>query len=225
MLTCGLSKLFGQDQVITRDNLVIEGSVLKIDSINLEIDPIGPKPFLIVPRREVLMLIYSDKTVVNFNSQISSHDINTRVAKQVVLYKVVTFDIYSPRSLYKQDKYIINEGLTFIDSLNSEEFKVILKGSFSITADVDLNIEIRNLILTMEISRQGNVSSEELLFKRYYMVLNKEGSQQLDKIHNISINTGHIDIDIWGSYLKSGNFFNKDEKMGLLSLFLTWSNF
>lgn len=50
------------------DNTVIEGEVLKVTSNNVEINPKGEKPFLLIARSDVNIIIYSDNTVVNFQN-------------------------------------------------------------------------------------------------------------------------------------------------------------
>ena len=55
-----------QDKIIKSDNSIIEGKVLSVKEANIEIDPSGEKPFLLVPRDEVKMIIYEDNTVVDF---------------------------------------------------------------------------------------------------------------------------------------------------------------
>ncbi|MEX2371990.1 MAG: hypothetical protein WD578_13380 [Bacteroidales bacterium] len=58
-----------QDKILKNDNTVVEGIVLKVDATNIEVNPVGSKPFLIVPRADAKLIIYDDNTVVLFEKE------------------------------------------------------------------------------------------------------------------------------------------------------------
>ncbi len=57
---------FTQDKILKFDNTVVEGKILNVDDTKIELDPAGEKPFIIVARSEVKLIIYDDNTVVSF---------------------------------------------------------------------------------------------------------------------------------------------------------------
>lgn len=57
------------DKIHLYNKDVIIGKILKVDDTNIEIDPEGGKPFLIIKRKDVKVLIYSDNTVVYFKKE------------------------------------------------------------------------------------------------------------------------------------------------------------
>lgn len=54
------------DRILKRDRTRIEGKVIRVTEDNIEIDPVGSVPFLLVKRSEVFSIIYRDGTVVDF---------------------------------------------------------------------------------------------------------------------------------------------------------------
>ena len=99
------------DKVIKMDNSIIEGKVIRVTDINLEIDPKGDIPFLIIPRNEINILIYSNNTVVNFNSEKRSFDkdeftVNEKrgVHSNKIIRENYTSNIEVPSNKYDKDK-------------------------------------------------------------------------------------------------------------------------
>lgn len=62
----GYSQKF--DQIVLKNKTKILGKVLRVGKEEIEINPKGEKPFLIINRVDVLMILYSDNTIVNFKS-------------------------------------------------------------------------------------------------------------------------------------------------------------
>ena len=60
------------DKVYLKNKEVVSGKILQVTSENIEINPKGSKPFLMIKRSDVNIIIYSDNTIVNFNEKISS---------------------------------------------------------------------------------------------------------------------------------------------------------
>lgn len=125
-------KLLGQenDKIYLKSKELIEGKVLKVNSESIEIDPIGDKPFLIIPRENVEILIYSDNTVVNFNTeQKSNTDLNKRPSP-VSFSKTNHFKInFNPEKIGKS-RQAIEEYYIFNDSINNKTIKVKITGGF-----------------------------------------------------------------------------------------------
>lgn len=64
--------IYGQsinDIIIKKDSSSIEGIVLKVTDKNIELDPIGDIPFIIIDRKEVKKIIYHDSTIVKFDDK------------------------------------------------------------------------------------------------------------------------------------------------------------
>ena len=54
------------DKIYLKNKEVVSGNILQVTSENIEINPKGSKPFLIIKRDEVKLIIYSDNTIVSF---------------------------------------------------------------------------------------------------------------------------------------------------------------
>lgn len=72
------------DKVYKNDKTLIEGKVLRITETQVEFDPKGEIPFILIPRSEVAVIIYSDNTVVNFNSETMA-DVSTKTRDENML--------------------------------------------------------------------------------------------------------------------------------------------
>jgi len=72
------------DKVYKNDKTLIEGKVLRITETQVEFDPKGEIPFILIPRSEVAVIIYSDNTVVNFNSETIA-DMSTKTKEENIL--------------------------------------------------------------------------------------------------------------------------------------------
>lgn len=68
ILVCFTSLVYSQqiDKIYLKNKEIIQGNVLRVTGTNVEIDPEGSKPFVIIEREDISVLIYSDNTVVNF---------------------------------------------------------------------------------------------------------------------------------------------------------------
>lgn len=64
-----LSGQNGVDKIIKKDKTSISGKVLRVTSENVEIDPEGDIPFLMIKRSDISVLIYADNSVVSFNDE------------------------------------------------------------------------------------------------------------------------------------------------------------
>ncbi|GEM_PF-2822721 len=70
------------DKIVKKDKTVIECKILRVTEENIEIRPKGPKPFLLIPRSEVDLILYADNTVVKMNDDVKSHsESDTREAR------------------------------------------------------------------------------------------------------------------------------------------------
>ena len=56
------------DKIIMKDKTAIDGIVLRVTEKTIEFDPIGETPFILITRSEVDAIIYSDNTVVKFET-------------------------------------------------------------------------------------------------------------------------------------------------------------
>ncbi len=56
------------DKVYKTDKTMLEGKVLRITESQIEFDPKGEIPFILIPRTDVTVIIYADNTVVNLNA-------------------------------------------------------------------------------------------------------------------------------------------------------------
>jgi len=61
---------YGQanDKIYLKNKEIIEGKILKVTEYNIEIDPVGERPFLIVKREDATIIIYADNTVVKLSN-------------------------------------------------------------------------------------------------------------------------------------------------------------
>ena len=112
--------------------------------------------------------------------------------------------------------------------MNNQEFKIHLKGSFSITGDTDRGIQVRNLKLNVELRKDGTRSSEDILFNRLYTIDYRAKLQELDRVESINLDNNYIDLIILGTWLLEGKenpYLRKNEILGKLDLVLNWSNF
>ena len=57
------------DIILKKNNTTIQCKILKVTTYNIEYRPKTGKPFLIIPRGDVISIIYSDETVVPPNNQ------------------------------------------------------------------------------------------------------------------------------------------------------------
>ena len=101
--------LFAQDKLIKKDNTVVEGKILNVDKNNIEIDPTGDKPFLIIKREDAKMIIYEDNTVVDFGA-LTDNDIKNEAGnptdisiKNLTVNAGTSIDIYTNTNPYLKD--------------------------------------------------------------------------------------------------------------------------
>lgn len=74
LLTVFIGYAQEQDKVYLKNKNVIVGSILRVDGENIEIDPKGEKPFLIIKRSDVRIIIYSDNTIVKLDTEVNSEN-------------------------------------------------------------------------------------------------------------------------------------------------------
>jgi hypothetical protein len=235
-----------QDKIIKKDNLIVEGTILKVTDVNIEIDPTGNKPFLIIPRNEVKMIIYSDNTVVDFENQNNKDvtntvvNVNKKETKKAILRAYATFDIIRDYRAFGHYEYFIDKSIPFIDTLNNQEFFINLIGGFSVTSGDHNGFIVRDLKLKIELGKDGTRYSENLLLKRSYTILRvisfKDYSgtyQEMDRIESINLNNNFVDLRIKCAYIPKNLFLETndnrevggDKLMGSLEFTIDWSNY
>ncbi|NMC37906.1 MAG: hypothetical protein GYA41_06255 [Bacteroidales bacterium] len=163
-----------QDKIIKIDNTLVEGKVIKVDMNSIEMDPSGTIPFIIIPRKDVKMIIYSDNTIIDF--EYSDKDVkdnknlNTKlnVSKQSNLTNFAAIDIV--KNYKSRDYYKIDETIPFRDTLNNQEFVIILRGSFSVIGNEEFFVKIKDLKLKIELSKGGIRNSEDVVFNPSYTI-------------------------------------------------------
>lgn len=69
------------DKIYLKDKTVLSGIILKVGEKNIEIDPEGDKPFLIIDRSEAEIIIYSDNTIVDLKEESIPEKSELKIAK------------------------------------------------------------------------------------------------------------------------------------------------
>ena len=70
ILVISMNMVFSQeityDKIYLKNKSILEGNIIQVTPQNIEINPKGNKPFIVIPRDSVNVLIYSDNTVITF---------------------------------------------------------------------------------------------------------------------------------------------------------------
>ena len=104
------------DTIIKNDDTVIIGKVIRVTETTVEFNPEGEKPFIIIDRNDINVLIYSDHTVVNFKTPQTKHVSNLKNNSQLetLEWKLDTLYYHNPQNItqwgivpecYRIDKY------------------------------------------------------------------------------------------------------------------------
>lgn len=105
------------DKVYLKNKEVISGIILNVSDDNIELNPVGSKPFIIIKRRDVSIIIYSDNTVVKFNEQeVNSYGNEATIPMKNGKASERTKNISKP--LPTSEKQIIE---SLVDTLNNYE--------------------------------------------------------------------------------------------------------
>ncbi|MEC3908739.1 hypothetical protein VOI54_17055 [Tamlana sp. 2201CG12-4] len=104
------------DKIYLKNKEVINCKILRVTEKHVEIDPEGSKPFLMIDRTEINIIIYQDNTIVSFNEEdnnrtnkvnkasISNKSILTVDSKSLRPHGIRSDGIYIAREPFKLDK-------------------------------------------------------------------------------------------------------------------------
>jgi hypothetical protein len=119
------------DKIIKIDNSVVVGKILRVNDNNVEIDPVGEIPFLIIKRSEINLIIYKDNTVVNFQESSTSEDLensDNALTKESFLCLANKNDEIKMLRFYNRKSYDYNtkgDHLFFINNDHIHNYKGI----------------------------------------------------------------------------------------------------
>jgi hypothetical protein len=85
------------DKVVKLDGSIVEGEILRVSDTSVEIDPIGDLPFILIPRSEVLSLVYSTGDVVVINEVTKKSEIEREVP-------LISIEDFKPDSIVRYPK-------------------------------------------------------------------------------------------------------------------------
>jgi hypothetical protein len=128
-----------KDKIIKKDKSSVLGKILRVTSENVEIDPEGEIPFLLIKRKEISFLIYSDNTVVDMNEANSAitevNSVNdTKDPSYIILnqWKVRTDGVYWGKVESMKKKLYTTVVLRFLDKekvgINTEFWMFVIEG-------------------------------------------------------------------------------------------------
>jgi len=164
--------LFSQDtaRVFLKDKSVIEGIILKVSDHNIEIDPVGKKPFLIINRSDAEVIIYSDNTVVNLNQPARENPSSRKdpfMASKTVEYTIETRHLSEPLTSFSRFKtQLLDHKYVFRDTVNNRTVIVRTDGGFRYHRYVDTGflgarhgLTIRRMTLKCTLEMDGYTDS------------------------------------------------------------------
>jgi hypothetical protein len=134
------------DTIIKKDGTTIQGKILKVNEGNIEIDPKGQIPFLILNRSEVESLIYSDGTLVKLETTANKegnqsnnqnivrgfYDKNGNRLNNIRLYLEPEFEIH-PFRITSAGKHPVAEyrNIYFKDNVTTEKLWIMCKMEYA----------------------------------------------------------------------------------------------
>lgn len=174
LLFCYSSNLLGQniDKLYLTNKKVIEGKIIQITSSQIEINPIGEKPFLIIPRDSAEVLIYSDNTIVNFKIPKNTKNTPSNTIRHFKFSDELIFPKSNPLRLkwskfyvYTTENHIIN------DTVNNKELRLNCNGYYNIKKSfktysigyIKLDFD---LVYDGEVYRDAIIIDEKVQFKK-----------------------------------------------------------
>lgn len=126
------------DKIYLKNKEVIKGKIIRVTDINVEIDPEGSKPFLIVKRSNINVIIYSDNTVVNLEDTTDTTAQKLDKKRNKILAGSKFFEIPKVNKTFKTFGYTIDETFELINEFG-EIVRVHIDGNFTYNLYLYLN--------------------------------------------------------------------------------------
>lgn len=159
------SIVFSQDKVYLKNKQVIEGSIIQVTSKNIEINPNTEKPFLLIPRDSVSVLIYSDNTVISFESEDINNeniDYSNVVSNKFEFECQIEYEIENMKT-FGVTKYPLYREYAIKDTVTGQTFSLFIDGFLIANRSVRDNIVwIKECQIDLRIIKNGRTYSQNL---------------------------------------------------------------
>jgi|WetSurMetagenome_2_1015567.scaffolds.fasta_scaffold00004_32 hypothetical protein len=200
-------KVFGQgsDIIIKKDNTVIKGKILR-QSEDIEIDPEGSIPFILIKKNDLKMVILSNGTTIDYEKKNDDTNLNSPDANKI-----------SGLYLYENNKYVDTKN-TF-ELYKEKVVESLLDCNFSDVVEKDFydHKGLDYIKYTMKIEIKFNSKSK--LFSKYLTIsdltfiigiFDAEGNSlfrkrysnekfQTDYVYSIGVSVGTKDPKFWNN--------------------------
>ena len=157
-----LQPVIAQDKIYLKSKKMIKGKVIQITSTNIEIDPVGEKPFLMISRDSVEVLIYADNSIINFNKPAETKKESSGI-KSFKSEQEISFPKSNPLRLKWQKFYVfLNEEIVVNDTINNKALKINCKGYYNIKKSFK-TYTIGYIKLEFDVVYDGKVHRDKIL--------------------------------------------------------------